>query len=236
MIDGNLRRRIITERVAVAVCGAALLLALLPLAHILYTALSIGAGKLTWTFFSQAASGLPYTGSEGGVLNALTGTSVLLFLGSVLAVPLGVVGGMYLADFGNNRLGELVRTLGDTLVGVPSVIWGLFGFQLVASTVSAFGLHWNVSALAGGVILGLIMTPIIARVTELSLRDVPHGFVEASLALGATRWTRCGASACAWRCPGIPTGVAAGADQRPWPDRGAAAHQRLYLQHAPLAA
>jgi len=190
----------------VALCVLALLLALLPLAHIMYTAIAIGGQKLSWTFLSQPAGGL-ITGTEGGVLNAITGTLILLFLGGLVAVPLGVVSGMYLADFGNGRLGAAIRALGDTLLGVPSVIWGLFGWLLIANTVSSFGLRWNLCALSGGLILGLIMTPIVARVTELSLRDVPLAIREASLALGATRWDTMRRVVLRVGLPGIVTGV-----------------------------
>jgi phosphate transport system permease protein len=201
-----LRRRLV-ERVAVALCAAALLLALLPLLHVVYTALSIGGSKLSWSFISEPASGLPYIGSEGGILNALVGTIILLFLGSLLAVPLGVISGVYLMDFGGGSVGGLVRTVADTLLSVPSLIWGLFGFLFLSSTVTSFGLHWNFSVLAGGVILGLIMLPIIARVTELSLADVPNAYREASLALGATRWYTMRRISLRVAQPGIVSGV-----------------------------
>jgi phosphate transport system permease protein len=188
MSDDRLARRKAVERVAVGLCLLALAVALLPLVHILYTAISIGGAKLTWTFLSQPAAGSPYIGTEGGVLNALAGTVILLTLGGLLAVPIGVIAGVYLAEFGDGRLGALIRILGDTLLGVPSVVWGLFGWLFIANPVSPFGLRWHFSALSGGVTLGLIMTPIVARVTELSLRDVPLAFREASLAVGATRW------------------------------------------------
>ncbi len=204
---GGIARRRLVERVAVGVCVLALALALAPLAHILYTAVSIGGAKLTWTFLSQPALGSPYPGSEGGVLNGLAGTAILLFLGGLVAVPVGVVSGLYLADFGDARLGGFIRTLGDTLLGVPSVIWGLFGFVLFADPSSPIGLHWSRSALAGGAVLGLIMTPIVARVTELSVRDVPLAFREASLALGATRWATTRRIGLRVALPGILTGV-----------------------------
>jgi phosphate transport system permease protein len=203
----NLARRRRIERAGVTVCALALAVALIPLAHVIYTAVSIGGSKLNWTFFSQSASGLPYTGSEGGVLNGIAGTAILIFLGCLVSVPFGVVGGLYLADFGGGPLGSIVRTAGDTLLSVPSILWGVFGFQLISDTVSPFGLHWNLSALSGGLILGLIMTPVIARVTELSLREVPNSFREASLALGATRFHTMRRISIRVALPGIATGV-----------------------------
>ncbi len=204
---GGIARRRGVERIAVGVCVIALALALAPLVSILYSAISSGASKLNWTFLSQTAAGSPYVGSEGGVLNGLTGTAILLFLGGLVAVPVGVVSGLYLADFGHARLGGFIRTVGDTLLGVPSVVWGLFGFAFFANPISPIGLHWSRSALAGGAVLGLIMAPIVARVTELSVRAAPAAFREASLALGATRWTTTRRISLRVALPGILTGV-----------------------------
>lgn len=207
MKRGSIARRRLIERIAVAVCIVALLVALAPLVDILYTAISIGGRKLSWTFFTQPAAGLPYIGSEGGVLNGLVGTPILLFIGGLISVPLGVVTGAYLTDFGHGRVGGIVRAVGDTLLGVPSVVWGLFGFLFFTNPVSSFGLHWYTSPLAAGATLGLIMTPIVARVTELSLSEVPLAVREASLALGATRWTTMRRISVRMAFPGILTGV-----------------------------
>lgn len=207
MRSGNLARRKLVERLAVTLCVLALLIALAPLVHVLYTAINIGGSRLNWTFFSQPAAGLPYIGSQGGVLNGLVGTVLLLFIGGLISVPLGVVTGMYLSDFGGGRLGSTIRAFSDTLLGVPSVIWGLFGFLLFANPISQVGLHLNRSALAGGLTLGLLMTPIVARVTEISLHQVPLGFKESSLALGATRWATMRRIGLRVALPGILTGV-----------------------------
>ncbi len=206
-IDRGIARRKVVERLAVTVCVLALLVALLPLLDILYTAISIGGSKLRPDFFTQPAGGLPYFGSQGGILNGFLGTTILLFFGGLIAVPFGVMCGVYLAEFGDGRMGTLIRTLGDTLLGVPSVVWGLFGYLFFTSTISPVGLRWGNSVLAGGAILGLIMTPIVARVTELSVRDVPGAFREASLALGATRWTTMRRIGLRVARPGILTGV-----------------------------
>ncbi len=203
----RIARRRLVQRVAVGVCILALLVALAPLTHILYTAVTLGWSKLSPAFFTTPAGGYPYIGTSGGVLNGLVGTAILLFMGSLIAIPVGVVAGVYLTDFGNGRVGAIIRSFSDTLLGVPSVIWGLFGFIFIASTVSSFGLHWDHSALAGGATIGLVMTPIIARVTELSLRDVPLPMREASLALGATRWATMRRISVRVAFPGILTGV-----------------------------
>ena len=203
----SLVRRKLTERIAVVLSGLALALALLPLFHILYTALSIGSGALSWSFFSESARGLPYVGTEGGVLNGIAGTAILLFLGGLIAVPFGVLVGLYLADFGDGPVGHFIRAVDDVLIGVPSVIWGLFGYLFLANIAGSYGLHLGFSGLAGGIILGLIMLPLVAGVTELSLREVPRAFREASLALGATRWHTTRRISLRVARPGIATGV-----------------------------
>lgn len=207
MKRGSIAWRTQKERLAVLLCIAALGVAILPLLHIVYTALSIGGQRLTLSFFTKPAAGLPYIGTEGGVLNGIAGTSLLLFLGGLIAVPFGVATGLYLADFGNGSAGSFIRLMSDTLLGVPSVVWGLFGYLFLSNPVSHLGLRLGASALAGGAILGLIMTPIVARVTELSLRDVPLAFREASIALGATNWQTTRRIALRVAQPGIVTGV-----------------------------
>jgi phosphate transport system permease protein len=206
----SLRRRKLVERVAIAFCVLALAIALLPLVHIVYTAATTGASKLTWQFFTQPADPnvVPYVGRAGGILNGELGTAILLFIGGLISVPLGVTAGMYLAEHGHGRLGTIIRYCSDTLLGVPSIIWGLFGFLLFTTTApSSPGLRWDFSALAGGATLGLIMAPIVARVTELAIRDVPLAFREASLALGATRWATMRRISVRVAIPGIITGV-----------------------------
>ena len=202
-----LARRRMVERVAVGLCWLALLVAFLPLAHILYTAISIGGAKLTWTFISQPAGGLPYIGSEGGILNGLVGTMLLLFLGSVLAIPFGVAGGMYLIEFGTGQLGRgdphHRRYSAERSLGHLGPLW------LFAACQYGELVRLAVEPLrpGGRPILGLIMTPIIARVTELSLGDVPIVLREASLALGATRWHTMRRIGLRVARPGIVTGV-----------------------------
>jgi len=207
MKRGSVARRRIVERVAVALCVAALILALLPLGHVLYTALTLGGSKLNLAFLTQPVdpNGVPYIGAQGGVLNGLAGTAILLFIGGLIAVPVGVGTGLYLADFGDGRLGGVIRALGDTLLGVPSVVWGLFGYLVFA--FGPVGFHWSFSALSGGAVLGLVMMPIVARVTEISMRTVPLAFNEASLALGATRWATTRRIGLRVATPGILTGV-----------------------------
>jgi len=121
-------------------------------------------------------------GEGGGIANAITGTLLLLALSSVIGLPLGIACGVFLAEFGTNRFGSVVRFIADTLTGVPSIIVGVFVYALL---VRPMGGH---SALAGGVALALIMIPIVARTTEEMIRLVPVSMREGALALGAPQW------------------------------------------------
>jgi phosphate transport system permease protein len=121
-------------------------------------------------------------GEGGGIANAITGTLYLLTLASAIGLPLGISAGIYLAEFGDNLFGTLVRFVTDTLTGVPSIVVGVFVYTLIVLPQKHF------SALAGGVSLALIMIPIVARTTEEMLRLVPQSLREGALALGAPQW------------------------------------------------
>ena len=117
-----------------------------------------------------------------GIANAIVGTLVLIGIASVIGLPIGILGGLYLAEFGSNRFGNAMRFLIDTLTGVPSIVVGVFVWTIMVRTLGHF------SALAGGVSLAIIMMPIVARTTEELIRLVPQSMREASLALGAPVW------------------------------------------------
>jgi phosphate transport system permease protein len=121
-------------------------------------------------------------GEGGGISNAIVGTLFLLGLASLVGLPFGIAAGIYLAEFGDNWFGHLVRFVTDTLTGVPSIIVGVFVYTLIVLPQKHF------SALAGGVALALIMIPIVARTTEEMIRLVPTSLREGALALGAPQW------------------------------------------------
>jgi phosphate transport system permease protein len=121
-------------------------------------------------------------GEGGGIGNAITGTFMLLLLACVMGLPVGIAGGIYLAEFGNSWFGQTVRFLADTLTGVPSIIVGVFVYTLIVLPQKHF------SALAGSVALALIMIPIVTRTTEEMIRLVPNSLREGALALGAPQW------------------------------------------------
>jgi phosphate transport system permease protein len=121
-------------------------------------------------------------GEGGGIGNAILGTLILLGLSSVIGIPLGIAGGIYLSEFGDNWFGRTVRFVTDTLTGVPSIVIGVFVYTLLVLPMKHF------SALAGGVALALIMIPIVMRTTEEVIRLVPASLREGALALGAPQW------------------------------------------------
>ena len=121
-------------------------------------------------------------GEGGGIGNAIAGTLELLLLASMLGMPVGVAAGIYLAEFGDNLFGKIVRFVTDTLTGVPSIVVGVFVYAIIVLPMKHF------SALAGAVALGVIMIPIVTRTTEEMIRLVPTSLREGALALGAPQW------------------------------------------------
>jgi phosphate transport system permease protein len=151
-----------------------------PLFLIIYFLLARGFGSIDWNFFTQ----LPKPTGEvgGGMANAIVGTIVLLAMASVVGVPLGVLGGIYLAEYGSDRANSWLRFAADVLNGVPSIVWGMVIYLVLVVPFKTF------SAYAGGVALGLMMVPLVVRTSEEVLILVPQSYREAALALGVARW------------------------------------------------
>jgi phosphate transport system permease protein len=156
------------------------LIALLPLVSILYDVIKNGAPAINWDFITSPAGPVGQPG--GGVAQAIQGTLVLVGLSTLIGVPLGVVSGIYLSEFGNNVIGRVIRFLNDVLAEFPSVVIGVLIFTLVVLSTKTF------SVIAGSLALSIIMLPIIARSTEESLKLVPNSIRDASMALGIRRW------------------------------------------------
>ncbi len=159
-------------------CAA--LVALAPLFSVLMYVISKGAPGLNWAFFTQLPK--PVGEAGGGMANALVGTCILIGIASVIGVPWGVAAGVYLSEYGRSRAASVVRFGTDMLASVPSIVVGLFVAAIMVIPMGGF------SALAGGVALGIIMIPTVARSTEEMLRLVPTHIREAGLALGLPRW------------------------------------------------
>src|SRR6202163_3577714 len=160
--------------------GAAVILVLLPLGAIFAYLIYKGIGSINWAFLTQTPK--PVGEPGGGMANAIAGSFLILSIASVAGVPIGIGAGIYLAEYGQNRLGNLIRFTADVLNGVPSIVIGIVAYSLVVVTTGGF------SALAGGVALAIMMIPIIARTTEEMLLLVPNIVREAAYGLGVSRW------------------------------------------------
>jgi phosphate transport system permease protein len=179
-LQGSYTRRKIKNVLMCGLLFAAALLALFPLFSVLSHTLLAGMHGLNLAFFTQIPKPVGEIG--GGMANALVGTFVLVLLGSVIGVLWGGIIGVYLSEYGSGRLGSVVRFTTDMLSSVPSIVIGLFVYALLVQPMKRF------SALAGGVALGILMIPTVARTTEELLRLVPTHIREAGLALGLPRW------------------------------------------------
>jgi phosphate transport system permease protein len=173
-------RRKIRGRIFEGLCAAGALLATGALLAILAYIASKGISSLDWNFFTKRPAPVGETG--GGVGNAIVGTLLIIAIAGAIAIPIGVGAGTYLSEFGTGKIAGLIRLLADVLTGVPSIVIGILGYQLVVVRMHHF------SALAGGIALSVLMLPPIVRTTEEILRLVPREYNEAALALGATKW------------------------------------------------
>jgi phosphate transport system permease protein len=183
----------------VGFCGFSVLFALVPLILILFFVLSQGVQALNFEFFTNMPR--PVGEQGGGMANAIVGTLMVAGLGSIFAIPIGIVGGIYMSEYAGTRLASLVRFSADTLNGVPSIVIGVFVYAVAVMPFKQF------SALAGGLALGIMMIPVIARTTEELLLLVPGTMREGALALGATRARAMFSVVVPAALPGILTGV-----------------------------
>ena len=139
-----------------------------------------GGKSLSWNFLTQLPA--PVGEPGGGMANAIVGSAKLLFLAALIGVPIGLLGGMYLAEFGERTISFVVRYMADLLNGVPSIVIGIFAYALIVLRTHHF------STFAGAVALGFMMVPIVLRSTEEFLRSVPRTMREGAMALGASKW------------------------------------------------
>ncbi|MHB8215294.1 MAG: phosphate ABC transporter permease PstA [Candidatus Sulfotelmatobacter sp.] len=174
-----LRRRI-TDHAMTGVAVLTVILVLVPLFAIFAYLIYRGIGSINWAFLTQTPKPVGEVG--GGMANAIVGSAFMLALASLIGVPLGVGAGIYLAEYGRNRLGDAIRFTADVLNGVPSIVIGIVAYSIVVLTQGHF------SALAGGVALAIMMIPTIARTTEEMLLLVPQALREAAYGLGIPRW------------------------------------------------
>ena len=174
MINYTLRR--FKNRLFFVLCAGCVIVAVIPLLSILYEVVSRGAPQLSINFLTQRDA-------DGGIGPAIQGTLILIGLTSVIGIPVGVLSGVYLAEFGNNKYAALVRTVNDVLTEFPSIVVGITVFGVIV-----LGITGSYSPLAGAAALSFILIPVVARTTEESLKLVPNSVREAALALGAHKW------------------------------------------------
>ena len=192
------RRRVLSS-LFVAFCAGAVVLAMVPLAMILFFVVSQGVQALNLEFFTHLPA--PVGEAGGGMANAIVGTLILTGLGSLMAIPIGILSGVYMAEYAGSRFASTIRFAADTLNGVPSIVIGVFAYGIAVLPFKQF------SAIAGGLALGIMMIPIIARTTEELLLLVPGTMREGALALGATRARAVFSVVLPAALPGIVTGV-----------------------------
>lgn len=176
----RLRWRKFVSGFMLAMTGVCALVAVSVLFLILGYLVYHGGASINWNFFTKLPTPVGETG--GGMANAILGSAKLLLLASLIGVPIGFFGAIYLAEFSGSTTAFIVRYAADLLNGVPSIVIGIFAFILVVHPFKHF------STLAGGFALGLMMIPITLRSTEEFLRAVPNALREGAMALGASKW------------------------------------------------
>jgi phosphate transport system permease protein len=178
--NGVVRRRHIANAVALVGATAATLFGLIWLVWILWTTLSEGFSALSPRLFTEMT---PPPGSDGGLLNAFFGSAIMIALAVVIGTPIGILAGTYLAEAGRRSfLAETIRFVNDILLSAPSIVIGLFIYELIVRPVGHF------SGYAGGIALAMILLPVVVRTTDEALRLVPNQLREAGLALGLPQW------------------------------------------------
>jgi phosphate transport system permease protein len=177
---GLARRRRLTDRLVQALCVIATMIGLLALASILLTLLWRGVGGLRLSVLTEITKP---PGSNGGLLNAIIGSLIQTSIGTAIGTPIGLMVGTYLSEYARRSwLGEAVRFVSDVLLSAPSILIGLFIYQLVVEPTGGF------SGVAGCLALAVLVIPIVVRTTEDMLRLIPETLREAAVALGAPKW------------------------------------------------
>ena len=174
------RLRLLKNRIATMLALLATAIGIGALVLILWTLLAEGLGGLGSHVFTQTT---PPPGSQGGLINAIVGSLIMTLLGTVIALPIGIMAGTYMAEFGRyDHVSRATRFIADVLLSAPSIIIGLFVYEIMVVPMGHF------SAWAGAVALSIIVIPVVLRTTENMLSLVPPGLREAAFGLGAPHW------------------------------------------------
>ncbi len=179
-MNAHILRRKLTSGIMVLLMCAATALVLLPLGLIFFHIVKMGISSINLDFFTQIPK--PPGEAGGGMANGIAGSAILVGLASLLGLPVGIFGAVYLSEYGNSRISTVIRFSADVLSGIPSIITGMVVYGLLVVPMKGF------SAFAGSAALALIMIPIVLRTTEEQLKMVPLTLREASLALGVPLW------------------------------------------------
>ncbi|MGA9450550.1 MAG: phosphate ABC transporter permease PstA [Verrucomicrobiia bacterium] len=199
MTAPNHRWRNFKNAVVQTLTFACAILVITPLLLVFYHLVKLGFSSINLAFFTQLPK--PVGEAGGGMANAIVGTFILLGQAALFGVPVGVLGGVFLSEYGSSRLNWWIRFAADVLNGVPSITWGIVVWTLLVVPMHSF------SALAGGVVLGMMMIPLVMRTTEEVLQLVPGGYREAALALGIAKWRTIAQIVMRTALKGIITGV-----------------------------
>lgn len=176
----NVERRLVVDKIVRLIVIACVITAIVPLGSILLEVIKNGAAAISIEFLTQVPGSIG-TG-DGGIGPAIQGTLIIIGMASLIGVPIGVLSGVFLSEFGDNRLAKSIRFFNDVFMEFPSIVLGIFAFLVIVLVLGHF------SVWAGAFALSLIMFPIVARTTEESLKMVPMTYREAGMALGLKRW------------------------------------------------
>jgi phosphate transport system permease protein len=199
MTAPNHRWRNFKNAVVQTLTFTCVILVVTPLLLVFYHLITQGFSSINLSFFTRLPKPVGEVG--GGMAHAIVGTFILLGQAALLGVPVGVLGGVFLSEYGSSRLNWWIRFAADVLNGVPSITWGMVVYALMVVPMRGF------SALAGGVVLGMMMIPLVMRTTEEVLQLVPGGYREAALALGIAQWRAIVQIVVRTALKGIVTGV-----------------------------
>lgn len=176
----NVSGRLVVDKIMMGIVFGCVIVAVIPLGSILLEVFKNGISAISLEFLTQVPGAIG--SGTGGIGPAIQGTLIIIGMSSLIGVPIGVMSGIFLSEFGDNKLGRTIRFFNDVFMEFPSIVLGIFAFLVIVLTIGHFSL-W-----AGAFALSLIMFPIVARTTEESLKMVPVTYREAGIALGLKKW------------------------------------------------
>ena len=180
MFKQNVEKRLVVDKAVRIIVFACVIIAIIPLGSILVEVFKNGIAAISYEFLTETPGAIG--SGEGGIGPAIQGTLIIIGLSSLIGVPIGVMSGIFLSEYGDNKLAKSVRFFNDVFMEFPSIVLGIFAFLMIVLILGHF------SVWAGAFALSLIMFPIVARTTEESLKMVPVTYREAGTALGLKKW------------------------------------------------